>query len=140
MPEIPLELVPSAGDKSTTDSAEPNDPMIPRPRIAISTFFINCILAFQRFLITCDDVQSTESPNNSNGANETGVSGQATLEQLVVGLDSFRAWAGGCGAHRGGQAKESLDYKLREALYVHDTVTGLLEELNGVLGNGMHIS
>ncbi|KAI5803631.1 hypothetical protein DFH27DRAFT_53933 [Peziza echinospora] len=127
----------SAGDNPSANSEEPSDPIAPQ-RIAISTFFINCILAFQQFLKACDDVQSVESLNNTKTVKETDV--RKPLErqkQLLVNLDSFRSWAGGCGAHRGAQEKESLDYKLREALYVHDTVTGLLEELNVVLEKGI---
>ena len=107
----------------------------PEPeRTPISTYFVDCISAFDRLhrlLATGNGALHADAEGKLEGVDF----GSGYMEQLSQDLDSFRVWAGGCGAHRA-KGKESLDYKLREALYVHDTVTGFLQELKEALEQG----
>ena len=109
-------------------------------RTAISSLFKICISAFDRLVTACDPPKPLEKGDHSNDVLEeqAQVPAYESRKQLLDDLDNFRIWAGGCGAHRE-TGKESLDYRLREVLYMHDTVTGLLRELNGTLDQGTYI-
>lgn len=50
-------------------------------------------------------------------------------------LARFKVWLSNIGAHRYGRS--SLDYRLRDASHLRERVTGLLEDLNNSLNDGI---
>lgn len=70
---------------------------------------------------------------------DIGLQSPELLQQLRENLHielfgRFKMWAGNCGAHRTGRA--SLDYRLREALHLHQQVVHLLNCLERALVEG----
>ena len=122
----------SSPDQNTTYNAEPE-----QERTPISFYFSDCISEFERlYQLLASGKCSLPAVyvEGKSGGVESSL-GVEYKERLLRDLDSFRVWAGGCGAHRV-KGKESLDYKLREALFVHDTATTLLRDLKEALEQG----
>lgn len=61
------------------------------------------------------------------------------VQKAIVECEGrFRVWSGNVGAHQMG--KSSLDYRLRDALYVKPAVVRLLVDLNELMLGGKYIT
>ena len=97
------------------------------PPQSIADWYHSCIGIFEKAALSVDNLVA------GNHEAKT-LLGAPQLVQDQIGR--LRVWAGNMGAHRVG--KMSLDYKLKEASHIRDTVLELLEELDESLTEGVY--
>lgn len=61
------------------------------------------------------------------------INGRNPSSRLQDGLGRFRVWAGNVSAHRPASSRRSLEYRLRDSLYLRITVIKLLQDLQAAL-------
>jgi len=85
----------------------------------ITDWYHSCIDIFEQITASVDNL----TPGQDYEA-------KALALQLVDQIGRFRVWGANMGAHHQAGSRLSLDYKLREASYIHNTVVKLLKKLN----------
>jgi len=91
------------------------------PPQSIRDWYHSCIGTFEKI---------TKGVGNCNLASG---SHELALQLVQDQIGRFRVWAGNLGAHHPASNRMSLDYKLKEASHIHNTVVELLEELHTTL-------
>jgi len=91
------------------------------PPQSIRDWYHSCIAAFERL------TKGIENCNLPSGSHEL------ALQLVQDQIGRFRVWAGNLGAHHPTRSRMSLDYKLKEASHIRNTVVELLEELHTTL-------
>ena len=95
----------------------------------IADWYHSCITTFEQ-VTACIDNLAHEQDSDSDEA-------KALALQLVQDqIGRFRVWAANMGAHHQAASRMSLDYKLKEASHIHNTVVKLLTQLNNSLKVG----
>lgn len=97
------------------------------PNSAIATRCRDCSTLFHQ-LLTAIQGDLLDSPSHD----------QITESFVQDELGRFRVWLGNVGAHRSGRI--SLDYRLREAANMRDSVLELLKDLGDNIREGWFIS
>ena len=93
------------------------------PPPPITDWYHSCIATFEKITMGVDSL----APGLDSGSDE---SKELALQLVQDQIGRFRVWAGNMGAHHPAGSRMSLDYKLKEASHIHDTVVELLEELS----------
>ncbi|KAF8457010.1 hypothetical protein BGX38DRAFT_1139725 [Terfezia claveryi] len=90
---------------------------------SIADWYHSCIAAFERITASVDNL----APEPDSKSHE---SKEPALQLVQDQIGRLRVWAGNMGAHRPAGNRMSLDYKLKEASHIQNTVVELLEELS----------
>jgi len=95
------------------------------PPQLITDWYHSCIATFEK--ITTDVDNLIPGLDSRTGSFETK---ELALQLVQDQIGRFSVWAGNVGAHNPASSRMSLDYKLKEAPHIHNTVVELLEELS----------
>lgn len=93
------------------------------PPQSIAHCYQFCIESFEKVTVGLDNLVA--SAVDQDCVNKAQPAPHFVIQDQI---GRFRVWAGNTGAHQKGRL--SLDYELREAAHIHNTVLELLEELN----------
>ncbi|KAF8458665.1 hypothetical protein BGX38DRAFT_1264971 [Terfezia claveryi] len=96
---------------------------VANPPQSISDWYHSCIAAFDKITTGFGNL----GPGQDSGGDETK---EISLQLVQDQIGRFRVWSRNMGAHYPAHSRMSLDYKLKEASYLQNTVVELLEELN----------
>jgi len=98
----------------------------------IADWYHSCITTFEQ-ATECIDNLALEQDSDSDEA-------KALALQLIQDqIGRFRVWAANMGAHHKAASRMSLDYKLKEASHIHNTVVKLLTQLNNSLKGRLNL-
>lgn len=89
----------------------------------ITDWYHSCMATFAKITTGIDVLVDSSSHEAKERA----------LQLIQDQIGRLRVWAGNMGAHHPAGSRMSLDYKLKEASHIHNTVVELLEELNTTL-------
>ncbi|RPB21353.1 hypothetical protein L211DRAFT_851532 [Terfezia boudieri ATCC MYA-4762] len=96
---------------------------VANPPQSITDWYHSCTATFEKITTGFGYL----GPGQDSGGDETN---EIALRLVQDQVGRFRVWSGNMGAHYPAHSRMSLDFKLKEASYLQNTVVELLEELN----------